>query len=49
MAAVENLERDYSKPDPVRVFNAIADIVSQEHGIKVTVKAIRKINEDKTA
>lgn len=35
-------ERDYSKPDPYKVFKAIADIIAEREGIKVTLVSVEK-------
>lgn len=38
-----------SRPDPWRVAKAIADIISDREGIKVTVKSVTKKDQQKTA
>ncbi|MDU7027496.1 hypothetical protein [uncultured Robinsoniella sp.] len=37
------------KPDPMRVFNAIAQIIADRENVQITVKSIRKKEENKTA
>lgn len=33
---------DKSKPDPYRVFQAIADIIGDRYNVKITVTEVRK-------
>lgn len=40
---------DKSKPDSYRVAKAIADIISDREGIKVTVRSVRRKDEQQTA
>jgi hypothetical protein len=40
---------DKSKPNPTKVFQVIADIISDREGVKVTVKGVRLKGEQQTA
>ncbi|GAA4653972.1 hypothetical protein GCM10023142_11100 [Anaerocolumna aminovalerica] len=40
------MKEDKTKPDPYKVFKAIADIITARGGVKVTVKSV-KVKERK--
>jgi len=43
------MNKDKTKPDPYKVFKAIADIITSRGGIKVTVKSVKTKEEKLTA
>ena len=47
MSEAKQSERDCSKPDPNKVFKVIADIIADREGIKVTVRAVTRKDEQK--
>jgi hypothetical protein len=49
MSETKELERDYSKADPYKVFKVIGEIIADREGIKVTLKSVKKKDEQKTA
>lgn len=41
--------KEKREPDPRRVFDAVARIIGEKNGIKITVKAVREKDKEKTA
>ncbi|WMJ85460.1 hypothetical protein [Anaerocolumna sp. MB42-C2] len=41
--------KEKTSADPYKVFKAIAEILSEQEGVKITLKSVRKKDEQKSA